>query len=139
MQPIIDYGSCVWGHSKYKYAESVQNRAMHFFLGVPCKTPTTTVIEEMGWTASRVRLWTCSSRQWCYYSNMEDDRLNKHVFKWVVNSKSKNCESNFIKKFRHFDLDYVTDVQLPEYKHQVTQYVRNVLQEDYIQNIWISI
>ena len=137
VQPIIDYGACVWGHSECKYAEGVQNRAMRFFLGVPCKTPTTAVIGEMGWLASHVRLWTCISRQWCHYSNMEDDRLNKHVFKWAVNSKSKNWASCCIKKFRHFDLDYVIDVQLPKYKQQVTQYVRKVLQEDYIQNTWI--
>ena len=56
VQPIIDYGASIWGHTHYHCIDSVQNRAMRFFLGVPCKTPTSAVIGDMGWLAPQVRV-----------------------------------------------------------------------------------
>ena len=135
VQPIIDYGASVWGHTHFSCIEAVQNRAMRFFLGVPSKTPNTAVIGEMGWMASRSRIWICIARLFTRYSNMEDDRLNKIIFKWALASKSRNWTKKCFDMFNKYDMEFLTDIDQPKSKQAVINETKSKLMEDFV-NTW---
>ena len=59
VQPIIDYGACIWGARTYSCISSVQNRAMRFFLGVGRRTPVAALQGDMGWYPNDVNQWIC--------------------------------------------------------------------------------
>ena len=136
VQPVIDYGACVWGHLEFKCIEAVQNRATWYFLGVPSKTPTTAVLGEMGWEPQTVKQWVCVTRQWCRFSVMDDSRINKHVFKWAVNSKYKNWVFKCKSKFESCGLEYIANIdQQLSPKHTVRD-ARKCLMDNFIEASW---
>ena len=50
--PILDYSAGVWGHKYVSQIESVQNKAMKFFLGVHKFAPTDAVYGDLNWVSS---------------------------------------------------------------------------------------
>ena len=48
--PVIDYCSGVWGFKQFNKIDTVQNRAIRYFLGVHRFTPLLAINGEMGWT-----------------------------------------------------------------------------------------
>ena len=48
VQPIIDYGSSVWGYRAASAINAVQNRAARFFLGVTRSTPNAALQGSLG-------------------------------------------------------------------------------------------
>ena len=55
--PVIDYCSGVWGFKQFNKIDTVQNRAIRYFLGVHRFTPLLAINGEMGWTISMHRRW----------------------------------------------------------------------------------
>ena len=49
VQPVIDYGSAIWGFKDYSCINAVFNRACRFYLGVGKYTPNAAVKGDMGW------------------------------------------------------------------------------------------
>lgn len=52
VQPILSYGSAIWGTKEYGCINTIQNRACRFFLNVHSKTPNLSVRGDMGWTST---------------------------------------------------------------------------------------
>lgn len=114
VQPIIDYGACIWGYRSYTCIEAVQNRALRYFLRVGKRTPIAAMQGDMGWSSQEYRQWVCISRQWCRLSQLEENRLNKKVFQWAYNIsvKGKRSIMSFISKFYHnIDMDFMNDIE----------------------------
>ena len=49
VQPVIAYGSAIWGFKDYSCINAVFNRACRFYLGVGKYTPNAAVQGDMGW------------------------------------------------------------------------------------------
>ena len=80
MSSIIEYGSEVWGYSRYDCCDKIQNRAIRFYLGLHKFTPIVTLNAEMGWDCTRNRRWINMLRYWNRLIKMNEDRLTKKLF-----------------------------------------------------------
>ncbi len=80
--PILDYCSGVWGFSKYECIDTVQNRAIRFYLGVHKFAPNLAINGDMGWYMSAVRRKVEMMRFWNRVHKVNHDRILKKVFLW---------------------------------------------------------
>ena len=78
--PVIDYCSGIWGFKQFNKIDTLQNRAIRYFLGVHRFTPILAINGEMGWTLSIHRRWVNMIRLWNRLISMDDNRLTKCVF-----------------------------------------------------------
>ena len=85
--PILEYGSGVWVYVKSKEIETVQNRAMRFFLGVHRFAPIAGIIGDMGWTGPFLRRYLCKVRLWNRLLTMDDNRITKKIFLWSLRNE----------------------------------------------------
>jgi hypothetical protein len=85
--PILTYGSGVWGLSCSSTIQSVQNRAMRFFLGTHKFTPTLGLFGDMGWFPVTTYHKIEKIRLWNRFMNMPNHRLTKRIFNWNLDSR----------------------------------------------------
>jgi hypothetical protein len=139
VQPIIDYGASVWGTKSYNCISAVQNRAMRCFLGVGKKTPIAAMEGDMGWRSPEYRQWVCVIRQWCRFLCMDDERINKIVFRWAVSISDKKKTSYFhVKKFlRSVDLHDLCKLDSRTKYQNVKKLVINNLSM-YYERLWLD-
>ena len=82
--PVMDYSSAIWGDKDYNKNNTVQQRAMHTFLGVGKYTAIPALYGELCWMTPH----TCMRHQldmirlFVRLVNMSGDRLTHQVFKW---------------------------------------------------------
>ena len=84
--------------------QAVQNRATRYFLN----TPVAAVNDDTAWYPMECRLWKSVLNYWCHYFkvNMDNSRLNKHVFIWCDFKSTNSCKNwNFRgrKQFHKYD------------------------------------
>ena len=77
---VINYCSGLWGFKQFNKIDTLQNRAIRYFLGVHRFTPILAINGEMGWTLSMYRRLVNMIRLWNRLVNMDDNRLTKCVF-----------------------------------------------------------
>jgi len=114
VQPIIDYGAAIWGHKSFSCIQTVQNRAMRYYLGVGRRTPNVALQGEMGWLGNDQRQWVCVTRQWCRFRNMQDMRINKAIFKWAHRyaiQGAKNSQKMIMAFYHSIDMDNLCNIQ----------------------------
>ena len=80
--PILDYCSGVWGFKSHPKIDTVQNRAMRYFLGVHKFAPNLAVTGDMGWIPSIIRRKINILRLWNKLVSLDETRLAKHIFLW---------------------------------------------------------
>ena len=97
--PILDYSSGVWGYKEFSCSESIQNRAMRFFLGVNRFTPTHAVIGDMGWDSDINRRKLNMLRLWNRLIQLDESRLSKKVFLWDYSICRNNWTADVRKIF----------------------------------------
>ena len=134
VQSVLDYGAAIWGHNRFSCIDTVQNRAIRFFLGVHKKTSCSAIKGDMGWVDQYVRQWVVVSKEFCRYSKMEE-RLNKHVFRWALKSKYKNWSVKCKEVFHNCNVDNLLDIDVISDAGVVKQ-VEAYLQDEYIQEVW---
>ena len=64
VSPILDYCSAVWGFGKHERCDTIQNRALRYFLGVNRFTPIHALTGDTGWHSCRVRRHISMIRNW---------------------------------------------------------------------------
>jgi hypothetical protein len=89
--PILDYSVAVWGFKNYKRAETVQNRAIRFYLGVHRFASNLAVNGDMGWLTCEIRQKIEMLRFWNRLVNVTEERLVKKVFNW----DKQICKNNW--------------------------------------------
>ena len=101
VQPVIDYGSSVWGTNGYSCVETVQYRACRYFLGLGKYAPTLAVSGDMGWLAPRHKQWLCVMRKWLRVLSMDNSFLTKKIFLHSMNQSNSSCRTWFyrVKQF----------------------------------------
>ena len=80
--PVLDYGASVWGYKTYTVIDSVQNRAIRYFLGVHRFSPSLAINGDVGWLPSSIRNWFQMVRMWNRILLMDDNRLAKRMFNY---------------------------------------------------------
>ncbi|MCG8049515.1 MAG: reverse transcriptase family protein, partial [Candidatus Thiodiazotropha endolucinida] len=78
--PVLDYGTSVWGFKTYNEIDSVQNRAIRYFLGVHRFSPNLAINGDVGWLPSTMRHWHNMVRMLNRITVMDDSRLTKRIF-----------------------------------------------------------
>jgi hypothetical protein len=105
VQPVIDYGSFIWGTKSFSCINAVQHRAERFFMGVGKYTPNTAVQGDMAWPCRDEKQWTNVYRHWIRMCKMKTNRLNSYVFQWAYrNAINSHCR-NWIYKVRKYYTD----------------------------------
>ena len=109
--PILDYCSGIWGHQNFGKIDTVQNRAIRFYLGVHAFAPNLAVNGDMGWVSSGNRRKIEILRYWNRVVRMDDIRLTKKVFMWDRNKRRRmgNWSSDIYKIFNCMGLTHMYD------------------------------
>ena len=94
--PILDYGASVWGYKNSAQCDSVQNKAIRYFLGVHKFTPLAAINGEMGWLPCKYRHYLCMLRLWNRLIKMDSSRITKKVFLWDY----EKCTANWSNDIR---------------------------------------
>ncbi len=72
--PIIGYCLEIWGFKNFQLSDSIQERAIRFYLGVHRF--------EVGWSKTRSNRWLSMIRYWNRLINMSTSRLIHKMFEW---------------------------------------------------------
>jgi hypothetical protein len=90
--PILDYCSGIWGFQKFGYLDSVQNKAIRFFLGLHRFAPNLAINGDVGWISTTVRRRVEMIRFWNRIIDMDADRLTRRVFLWDYHNRKRKLE-----------------------------------------------
>ncbi len=92
--PVMDYCSGIWGYKEYSKVETVQNRAVRFYLGVHNYAPNHVIRGDIGWVTPNVRHKVEILRMWNRFVSMNNDRLTKQVFLWDKQINKRNWSND---------------------------------------------
>lgn len=79
VDPIMTYGSGIWGFRQFTCCDTIQNRAVRIFLGVHRFAPNYAINGDMGWYSTQNKRHQCMLRLWNRLVNLEDNRLCKQI------------------------------------------------------------
>ena len=88
IEPVLFYGAEVWGLSKFREIQVIQNKACRYFLGVSRNASNIATQGDMGWYSCHSKQKISIARFYCHISNMAEDRLPKKIFNWSKRFKS---------------------------------------------------
>ena len=88
---IMDYGSGAWScGQEFRRIDTVQNRAGHFYCGLPHTCPIVGMMGELGWTPGMVRRDIETVRLYNQIMRMSENRLPKILFEYDVAQMSSD-------------------------------------------------
>ena len=124
VEPILFYGSSVWGTKQYNVINAVQNKACKYFLGVGKYTSNTATRGDMGWTSCMTKQRIASVRLYSRILRIQEGRIQRKIFQWADRRrKGWNAKvRNIINSVNGLDL--VTNLQLSQ-KHVMKQMESN--------------
>ena len=79
VQPILTYGSSVWGMKSYKDIDKIYNRACRYYLGTHKFTPISAMYGEMGFLPAIFHRQVNALRLWNRILGMSPERLTRKV------------------------------------------------------------
>ena len=82
----MDYDSGICGYIGTNQSETIQNKAIIYYLGVHNFTPIPALHGEMGWLNCKCRKLLNTLRFWNCLTEMNPERLTKHLFLNEFNS-----------------------------------------------------
>ena len=109
----ISYGAAVWGDREFSAINAVQNRAERFFMGIGRYTPNAAVNGDMGWERPSVKQWASVINNWYRVKKMDEQRLNKIIYKWAESNARSSCKNSSYRLHKQFEksgLDYVSNL-----------------------------
>ena len=109
---VLDYGSGIWGFNKENHSESIQNKAIRYFLGVHNFTAIPAIQGEMGWLPSKYRKYLCMLRFWNRLVKMSPDRLTRQVFIAEYNSSNHNWSKEIKNILSTLDMMHIYENKL---------------------------
>ena len=88
--PILDYCAGVWGNNKFEKIDSVQNKAIRWYLGVHSFAPNLAIQGDMGWVNSRTRRKIEMLRYWNVLIKMNESRIPRKILNWEMEKRGLN-------------------------------------------------
>jgi hypothetical protein len=89
VEPILMYGSGIWGTKQFSCISSIHNKACKFFLSVGKHTSNIAARGDMGWTSCFTKQRVNFRRLWCRFlhtSMKEETRINKLNVRDVIHN-----------------------------------------------------
>ncbi len=104
--PILDYCAGIWGYQKFGYIDTIQNRAIRFYLGLHRFAPNLAINGDVGWVSSGVRRKVEMFRYWNRIMKMDSERLTKKLFMYDFANRraSGSWNSDIFKLFQSVDM-----------------------------------
>ena len=87
VEPILMYGSGIWGTKEFSCITAVQNRACKYFLSVGKHTSNIATRGDMGWTSCWTKQRINFCRLLCRLSRTNETRKSYKIFKWISRRK----------------------------------------------------
>ena len=125
---MFNYCVGIWGFKQFTKIDTLQSKAIRYFLRVLRFTPILAINGEMGWTLFIYRRWVNMIRLWNRLINMDDNRITKCLFNvdyvvigktWCSDLKSLLHQINMQQSFENkqtVNLEHVES--LVDYMHQ---------------------
>jgi hypothetical protein len=129
--PILDYCSGIWGNGSHTKIDTIQNRALRFFLGVHRFAPNLAVQGDCGWQSSECRRKLEMTRLWNRLVSMDRNRITYKIFEWDHALCCKNWSKEIKTLFELCDLNHAFLMREPV----SISHVKNVICEK-SNNIW---
>lgn len=107
----ISYGAAVWGDRTFSCINSIQNKAIRFYMGVGRYTPNVAVNGDSAWKPPCVRQWRTVINHWNRLRYMNTDRLNKRIHNWAEHSfrRYKACKNSNYRLYQQFESCNISD------------------------------
>ena len=113
--PILDYGSEVWGFGSFDKLESIQNRAIRYFLGLPPRAPILGYQGDFGWLPARYRRWLNMLRYWNHLCSLNNDGILKYAFRYDLQRSVTN--TNWCSQVKlilsNVGMDHLVSIEAP--------------------------
>ena len=137
---VIAYDTSIWGDRSYSCIDTVQNRAMKFFLGVGKYTPTVALVGDMGWNTPFTKQWKCISYLWSRLRCMNNDRIKKRIFNYCLSNNNSTCRCKnwpwrVIRLLNEYGCQRFVNVQEPICKSKMTEEVTKNIMSNF-RNEW---
>ncbi|VDI36321.1 Hypothetical predicted protein [Mytilus galloprovincialis] len=87
VEPILLYGSGIWGTKSFSAISAVQNRACKYFLSVGKLTSNVATRGDMGWTSCHTKQRIHYCRLLCRLLRTEQNRTSYKILKWTSRKK----------------------------------------------------
>ena len=87
--PILDYASSVWGFEFYGKSETIQHRAIRYFLGVHRFAANDMIEGDMVWLSCRTGSKLSVLNYWNRLVNCDTERLLFNIFQWDLRFSEK--------------------------------------------------
>ena len=129
---VMDYGSEVWGGKDFSKPESVQNRAMRFYLGVHRYTCNQAVQGDMGWNSCRNRWALNMIRFWNRLIRMDSNRLTRKVFDWDYSLCRNNWSDHMKTIFLKTDFENVFYSRMFSDVNEASIKLHNIQKSDWV-------
>jgi len=100
VKPVLEYGSGVWGHVNGNCINSIQNRAMRFYLGVHKFSPNLALCGDLGWLTPKLSRYIGRVRLWNRLLAMDEGRLTRKIFEWDYDLSKANWSSGMKSLFK---------------------------------------
>lgn len=100
------------GSKKIQSIDTIQNRAILYFLGVHRFAPTLSVYGDTGWIPSQYRRWITAIRYWNRVLSFDNERITRNEFEIDYHRCRNNWCSDLKEIFHCLDLDYYFDTRM---------------------------
>lgn len=108
VQPVLMYGSSIWGLTEHKQLETVQNRAGRYFLGAFKNSSNLAVRGDLGWNTVKTKQNIEVLRFFFKISNLEDGRIVRTIHE-AGKTKQRSWHSRVLTLLRNCELDYLNN------------------------------
>ena len=118
VEPVLFYGSAVWGYKSHRVINNVQNKAAKYFLAVGKRTSNTAVRGDLGLTSCYTKQKLSCLRLKCKIIRVNDDRLISKVAAWASRRR----------KGWHHQIDKLAnDIHVADIVHNATISVKTAM------------
>ena len=118
--------------------DTVQNRAIRFYLGLHKYTPLPALHGEMGWKPPMYRHMTNILRFWNKLVNMDDSRLTKQIFNWDYQSRHGTWTTEVKQIFTTLSVPDYFVTRTPIDRELANGLINNVLYLDWLHNLHVK-
>lgn len=137
VEPVLLYGSGIWGTKVHSIVNSVQNKAAKLFVSVGRYTSNTAVRGDMGWTSCFTKQRFSCIRLLCRILRSDDVRLTRKIFEWT-----KNCRKgwyatvpSFVQTINAYDIVNDTSISTKTVMRQVKERLDVIDNNDFIRDM----
>lgn len=134
VEPVLYYGSGIWGHTNWREVQVIQNKACRLFLGSASNASNIAIQGDMGLTSTKSAEILETFRLFLRVSKAYDTRLTYKVHMWSKDC-SRSWDKNCIKKAQILGIENVINDTF-SIKHKLQDIKSKLCEKD--KNEWVE-